>query len=73
MTKQHWYTQDEVDDEVRGDVAKQLSQQIAEYDGSALQAKDILRGLAAARMMDMDCRPFEDALVERHRKLLDAA
>jgi hypothetical protein len=28
--------------------------------------------LAAARDMDMDCRPFEDALAERHRAL-DAA
>ncbi len=34
--------------------------------------KEILRGLAAAREMDMDCRPFEDALAERHRSL-DAA
>jgi hypothetical protein len=30
------------------------------------------RGLAAAREMDMDCRPFEDALAQRHRSL-DAA
>ena len=34
--------------------------------------KEILRGLAAAREMDMDCRPFEDALAQRHRSL-DAA
>jgi hypothetical protein len=27
-------------------------------------AKEILRGLAAARMMEMDCRPFEDALTK---------
>jgi hypothetical protein len=73
MKKKRWYTQAEVDDEVRRDVAKELSRQIAGYDGSAARAKEILRGLAAARMMDMDCRPFEDALVERHRVLSDAA
>jgi hypothetical protein len=39
------------------------------YDGSPDVAKEILRGLAAARTMDMDCRVFEDALAERHRVL----
>jgi hypothetical protein len=64
-----WYTQAEVDDEVRRDVAAELSRQIAAYDGSPAAAKEILRGLAAARMMDMDCRPFEDELAERHQSL----
>ena len=45
---------------------------IDRYDGSPDDAKEILRGLAAARSMDMDCRPFEDALAARHRSL-DAA
>ncbi len=64
-----WYTQAEVDDEVRRGVATELSRQIAVYDGSPIAAKEILRGLAAARMMDMDCRPFEDALAKRHQTL----
>ena len=68
-----WYTLAEVDDEVRRDVAAELSRQIATYDGAPESAKEILRGLAAARMMDLDCRPFEDALAERHRLLADAA
>jgi hypothetical protein len=68
-----WYTQGEVDDELRRDVAAELTRQIATYDGSPVCAKEILRGIAAARMMEMDCRPFEDALAERHRLLADAA
>jgi hypothetical protein len=64
-----WYTQGEVDDEVRRDVADALSRLIATYDGSPLTAKEILRGLAAARLMQMDCRAFEDALAARHQAL----
>ena len=64
-----WYTQEEVDDEVRRDVAEELSRLIAGYDGSPATAKEILRGLAAARLMQMDCRPFEDALAARHQAL----
>ena len=64
-----WYTQGEVDEEVRRDVATELTRLIASYDGSPLVAKEILRGLAAARLMQMDCRPFEDALAERHQAL----
>jgi hypothetical protein len=64
-----WYTQAEVDDEVRRDVADELTRLIAAYDGAPLAAKEILRGLAAARLMNMDCGPFEDALAARHQKL----
>ena len=67
MTK--WYTQGEVDDEIRRDVAAELSRLIATYDGSPVAAKEILRGLAAARSMRMDCTPFEDALAARHQAL----
>ena len=67
-----WYTQAEVDEQVRRDVAAELSRQIAIYDGSPSAAKEILRGLAVARTMNLDCRPFEDALAARHR-MLEAA
>ena len=69
----NWYTQAEVDDQIRGDVAAELTRLIATYDGAPDRAKEILRGIVAARTMDMDCRPFEDALAERHRLLADAA
>jgi len=67
-----WHEQAEVDAIVRTRVAEQLARDIAAYDGSPVAAKEILRGLAAARTMDIDLRPFEDALAERHR-VLDAA
>lgn len=56
------YSQQEVETRSRELIARKLKKLIARYDGSAKAAKEILRGLAAARMMDMDCRPFEDAL-----------
>ena len=65
----NWYTKGEVDAEVRRDVAAELSRLIATYDGSPVVAKEILRGLAAAHLMKMDCRPFEDALAARHQAL----
>ncbi len=71
MTKE-WLTQGEIDDHVRRRVVDQLSRDIASYDGSPVAAKEILRGLAAARTMGIDLAPFEDALTERHRAL-DAA
>jgi hypothetical protein len=71
MTKE-WLTQGEIDDHVRRRVVEQLSRDIAAYDGSPVAAKEILRGLAAARTMRIDLGPFEDALMERHRAL-DAA
>jgi mRNA-degrading endonuclease RelE of RelBE toxin-antitoxin system len=64
-----WYTQAEVDDEVRHDVSAELSRLIATYDGSPLLAKEILGGLAAARLMRIDCSPFEDALAARHQAM----
>jgi len=70
--KKEWLTQGEIDDHVRRRVIDQLAQDIASYDGSPVAAKEILRGLAAARTMSIDLAPFEDALAERHR-VLDAA
>lgn len=67
-----WHEQDEIDEITRDGIARKLRHLIEHYDGSPDAAKEILRGLAAARDMDMDCRPFEDALAERHRSL-DAA
>ena len=64
-----WHTQDEVDAVVRERVSEQLRKDIAAYDGAPAAAKEILRGLAAARMMNIDLRPFEDALAEKHHRL----
>lgn len=58
-----WHQQGEIDEITRDGIASKLRRLIERYDGSPD---------AAARDMDMDCRPFEDALVERHRSL-DAA
>jgi hypothetical protein len=71
MTKQ-WLSQDQMDERMRERIAAQLSKDIAAYDGSPGAAKEILRGLAAARTMGIDLGPFADALTERHRAL-DAA
>jgi hypothetical protein len=67
-----WHEQEEIDEITRDGIAHKLDLLIEGYDGSPDVAKEILRGLAAAREMDMDCRQFEDALAKRHR-LLDAA
>ena len=67
-----WHEQEEIDEITRDGITRKLTGLIEHYDGSPDAAKEILRGLAAARQMDMDCRPFEDALSERHRSL-DAA
>jgi hypothetical protein len=64
-----WHTQEEVDTVVRDGIAQKLTDLIRGYDGSPNVAKEILRGLAAARSMDMDCRVFEDQIAERHRAL----
>jgi hypothetical protein len=68
-----WHTQAEVDTLMQDRIREQLSREIAAYTGSPHQAKEILRGLAAARMMDMDLRPFEDALADKHRDLGSSA
>jgi hypothetical protein len=67
-----WHTQAEIDEITREGITEKLSELIRSYDGSPEVAKEILRGLAAARTMDMDCRTFEDALAERHRILTAA-
>jgi hypothetical protein len=64
-----WHDQAEIDRIAREGIARKLTELIASYDGSPDVAKEILRGLAAARTMEMDCRVFEDALAERHRRL----
>jgi len=64
-----WHSQEEVDALVRSRVVEQLHKDIEAYDGAPAAAKEILRGLAAARMMDVDLGPFEDALAEKHRRL----
>jgi hypothetical protein len=61
------YSQAQVDAKSRELIALKLTRLIRSYEGSAREAKEIVRGLAAARMMDMDCRPFEDALARRFR------
>jgi hypothetical protein len=61
------YTQAQVDEKSRSLIARKLTRLISGYDGSAQAAKEILRRLAAAGMMDLDCRPFEDALANRYR------
>ena len=61
------HTQHEAEARSRDLIARKLKRLIARYDGSAKEAKEILRGLAAARMMDVDCRPFEDALARHFR------
>lgn len=64
-----WHKQSEIDEITRDGVTEKLNELIRRYDGSPNIAKEILRGLAAARTMDMDCRVFEDALAECHRRL----
>lgn len=64
-----WHTQAEVDEVMKSRVAAQLASDIAAYDGSPVAAKEILRGLVAARALNIDLRSFEDALAERHRVL----
>ncbi len=68
-----WHSQGEVDALVRERVSEQLGKDIAAYDGAPSAAKEILRGLAAARMMDIDLRPFEDVLAEKHQQLGSSA
>ena len=68
MTKP-WLSQEQIDDRMRDRVAGQLSKDIATYDGSPAAAKEILRGLVAARLMGIHLGPFEDALTERHQVL----
>jgi hypothetical protein len=64
-----WHTQAEVDALMKARIADQLAADIAAYDGSPEAAKEILRGLAAARTMQIDLGRFEDALAEKHRSL----
>ena len=67
--KKDFLTQAEIDEHMRSRIAARLSSMIAGYDGSPAAAKEILRGLVAAREMGIDLAPYEDALTERHRAL----
>ncbi|HXT99152.1 MAG TPA: hypothetical protein VN853_22830 [Polyangia bacterium] len=68
-----WHTQEDVDALVRERVSNQLSKDIAAYDGAPAAAKEILRGLASARMLNLGLRPFEDALADKHQELDSSA
>jgi len=68
-----WHTEEEVDALVRERVSEQLRRDIGSYDGTPAAAKEILRGLAAARMMSIDLDPFMDALAEKQRRLDSSA
>jgi hypothetical protein len=43
------------------------------FDGSAAEAKEILRGFVAARQMGMNLRPFEDRLARKRKAFARAA
>jgi hypothetical protein len=64
-----WHNQEEVDGLVRSRGFEQLRKDIEASDGAPAAAKEILRGLAAARMMDVDLGSFEDALADKHCRL----
>lgn len=67
--KKEFLTQAEIDEHMRSRIAARLAAMIADYDGAPAAAKEILRGLAAARAMGIDLAPYADALTERHRAL----
>ena len=68
-----WLKQADVDERARKRIAAKLSALIRAYDGSPADAKEILRGLVAARQMGMDLRPFEDRLAKKRRAFANAA
>jgi hypothetical protein len=68
-----WLKQTDVDARARKRIAAKLSTLIRAFDGSATDAKEILRGLVAARQMGMDLRPFEDRLARKRKAFAKAA
>jgi hypothetical protein len=68
-----WLKQAEIDARARKRIASKLSMLIRGYDGSAADAKEILRGFVAARRMGIDLRPFEDRLAKKRRVFAKAA
>jgi hypothetical protein len=62
-----WLKQAEIDSRARKRITAKLSALIRGYDGSAADAKEILRGLVAARQMGMDLTPFEDRLARKRK------
>ena len=72
-SERKWLTQIEIDERACRRIGAKLSALIRTYDGSAKAAREILRGLVAARRMQMDLGPFEDLLARRHSALEKAA
>ena len=70
--KNDFLSQAEIDEHMRSRIGARLSSLIGAYDGSPASAKEILRGLVAAREMRIDLGPYVDALTERQR-VLEAA
>ncbi|HEY7370745.1 MAG TPA: hypothetical protein VIF57_01110 [Polyangia bacterium] len=68
-----WLKQADIDARARKRIASKLSALIRSYDGSPADAKEILRGLVAARQMGMDLRPFEDRLARKRKAFASAA
>jgi hypothetical protein len=68
-----WLKQADIDARARKRIATKLSALIRAFDGSPAEAKEILRGLVAARQMGIDLRPFEDRLAKKRRAFSKAA
>jgi len=71
--KKRWLKQAEIDARARKRIATKLSALIRAFDGSATDAKEILRGFVAARQMGMNLRPFEDRLARKRKAFAAAA
>ena len=68
-----WLKQAAIDARARKRIAAKLSSLIRAFDGSAIDAKEILRGFVAAREMGIDLRPFEDRLTRKRKAFVTAA
>jgi len=68
-----WLKQAEIDARARKRIAAKLSALIRAFDGAPADAKEILRGLVAARQMGMNLRPFEDRLARKRKAFARAA
>jgi hypothetical protein len=68
-----WLKQADIDARARKRIAAKLSTLIKAYDGAPTDAKEILRGLVAARQMGMNLRPFEDRLAKKRKPVSNAA
>ena len=68
-----WLKQTDIDARARKRIATKLTALIRAFDGSPVEAKEILRGFVAARQMGIDLRPFEDRLAKKRRAFSKAA